>query len=286
MHRSKNITNSLALKSSIIDLVKSYSKIGIRLSEDEIYELCNVYASRKEIKNILVNLLDERLLRYIDFGYVSEPQRYFFDEEKQMPSQVKINMLKGPLDAIFSIPFVVFIGISGSCTYFKSMKKSDVDIFVVTKANTLFITRLLVYFIGTISRTIRTRNSVKVSNKICPNVFIEESQIDLPYPKQNIFVARELSRLKTYRSKKNYFLDFYLLHNSDMMHRYLPNYGFQKKVSLSSQKKEEIGTNYFLSLLNKILGFAQLWQMRKSITNEIVGWKGLWLHPDTRLNKK
>jgi len=88
---------------------------------------------------------------------------------------------------VYSFPFVKGVGISGSLSKNCANEKSDLDFFIITKANRLWIARTLLHLYYRITLSAAKRQM------ICLNYFIDEVALDIP--EKNFYTAIEIATL-------------------------------------------------------------------------------------------
>lgn len=90
------------------------------------------------------------------------------------------------------IPMVKLLGISGSLSMQDADKDGDIDIFLVTKDQTLWITRFIVLVITRLLRLMH----IHPAAKLCWNLIQEENSLALPPSKRNEYAAHEILQMK------------------------------------------------------------------------------------------
>jgi hypothetical protein len=110
-------------------------------------------------------------------------------------------------------PYVRAIGISGSLSKNFADEKSDLDFFVITAANRLWIVRILYSLLYKIA------SPAGLKNWFCLNYFIDE--LDLEINEHNLFTAVELSTLMPLKGA-HVFRNFF--HSNRWVCEYIPNY--------------------------------------------------------------
>lgn len=141
---------------------------------------------------------------------------------------------------IQKFPFVRSVNISGSLSknYFDST--TDVDYFVITKANRLWLTRLLL----TGYKKIFLLNSRKY---FCINYYVDEQSLEIP--DKNIFSATEILTLKNLTGK-SYYQQFLAV--NAWAYNYFPNFKQQEATTQTVGVKG--GKKWLEYLLNGSFG--------------------------------
>jgi predicted nucleotidyltransferase len=92
------------------------------------------------------------------------------------------------------VPFVRFIGLTGSLAYDIAKKESDIDIFIVSKKDRIYTCRFLVIGLLKALQIYHSDNTyAKRAGKICPNRFVTDNYL-LINP-QNRYHAQEYTQM-------------------------------------------------------------------------------------------
>lgn len=123
-------------------------------------------------------------------------------------------------ERIRRFPFILFVGLSGSMSKGYAPEDADIDFFLVTQKNRLWICKIVLHLMKTVSR-------VKGSHKwYCLNYYIDDTALRLE--EQNEFTAVELASLKPLIDAGDYYEQF-IAANRDWLESYLPNFEMQRK---------------------------------------------------------
>src|SRR5258708_2858873 len=92
-----------------------------------------------------------------------------------------------------SIKWIKMLAVTGSVAAFNADKDDDIDIFIVTERNRLWLTR---FFVVLMLKAMGVyRSETNPNKKICPNILIDETQLEWNKDKQNIYVAHEIAMM-------------------------------------------------------------------------------------------
>jgi predicted nucleotidyltransferase len=194
--------------------------------------------------NELNYLVGEKILTEIDDFYV------YGGDLDSVPKRLKGNVLakkvllkaKAKAHFISKFPFVAAVGISGSLSKGYYDSDSDIDFFIITQHNRLWICRTLLM----VYKKIFLFNSRKY---FCPNYFISSEQLEII--EQNRFTATELKTLIPMEGKE-YFESFY--ENNSWVKSYFNK--FNTNLDSISNVKKSYLTLVFEELLYNKLGDA------------------------------
>lgn len=106
------------------------------------------------------------------------------------------------------IPWIKFIWIWNSLSMFASKKTSDIDLFIITSQNRMWLVRILLTFIFSILQVRKTKN--KHSTRFCLSFFCTEKSIDFSdfALKNDIYLYFWIIYLKPILNFDNTYLNF------------------------------------------------------------------------------
>jgi len=135
------------------------------------------------------------------------------------------------------LPTVKMIALSGSLAQKNARENDDIDLFIVTRNNTLWTSRLFINLILIALFQKRKKNVREACNKICPNMLVTESSLQIPELAQNIYTAREIIQLRPLISKDNTYQKF--LASNKWVKKILPNTRIPKISDSNKYSKHE-----------------------------------------------
>lgn len=166
----------------------------------------------------------------------------------------------------FSTIQAVFV--TGSLAMDNAKSEDDIDLMIVTKANTLWITRILVnlFLLG-----IRRRpGQIQVANTVCLNLWLDENHLAIvPH---TLYMAHEILQAKVLWSKNNIASVF--LQANKWVNGYLPN-----AYPPQPDGKYEVRRNLFFETLNYLFFLVQYLYMVPKMTSERVSPGFAFFHP-------
>ncbi|MGE5041882.1 MAG: hypothetical protein ACM3IJ_03180 [Candidatus Levyibacteriota bacterium] len=170
------------------------------------------------------------------------------------------------------IPFIKLIGVSGGVSMQNAKKHDDIDLFFITKKNTVWITRLLVQVILLLLQEKRKRGSRFEQDKICPNMFLSEDVLKMPKKNRTIYTAHEVAQLKVLLSKNQMYQKF--LFENRWTLKFLPH-------AFKEQKKYSSVTlfSWMLRPIDRVFFFMQYTYMKKRVTSEYITPSVIMFHP-------
>ena len=166
------------------------------LKIEEIHSYTN-YVTISETEKELQHLLDEKILKKVDEYYVygSDLDSVIKRLRGNMYAKRALRIALKKAKFIAKFPYVEAVGISGSLSKGYYDNESDIDFFVITKPNKLWICRTLLM----LYKKIFLFNSRKY---FCVNYFISSSQMEIE--EQNRFTATELKTLIPMQGKTTF----------------------------------------------------------------------------------
>lgn len=169
---------------SIVRLLAYYEIFGFPLTLKEL----ETNIPRKQIVDHLKDLLNSRIVFQKDDYYAINPQTLEKNIRIGCENRVKKFMEKGIQRAQFigKFPFVRAVMISGSLSKGYMKEDGDIDFFIITSSNRLWIARTLLI----LYKKIFLLNSRKY---FCVNYFIGENNLEIH--QKNIFTATEITTL-------------------------------------------------------------------------------------------
>lgn len=249
-----------------------YSNIfNYPLTKEEVfrYLITNKAVAKEEVFRYLKNI--KKISSKNEF-YFLNGKDYIIElrKRREKESLKKIKIAKKVVKKLSLIPTIKLIGISGNLSLKNADEKDDIDLFIVVKQNTVWITRFFTILILKFLRKHRKRKDKNVKNKICLNMFLDEENLSF---KKNIYLAHEIIQLLPMLNRDNTYQKF--LSDNAWVLNYMPN---SKKIikqscSVSKAKKS------LLKYIDYLFMVPQLLYMKKHITSEKISGKFLFFHP-------
>jgi len=179
----------LKIEESILKVLAYFDMFNYPVTQEEITLYCSQPTTVFEINSTLQKLCSENLVYLFDNFYTLQNNRSLIDRRKTGNKLAENLLYKGKKigSLFYKFPFVRAVGISGSVSKNFADEESDIDYFIITKANRLWIARTFLHLFKKLP-------FLKGRNKwYCMNYFIDE---DLPViEEKNIYTATELITL-------------------------------------------------------------------------------------------
>jgi predicted nucleotidyltransferase len=249
-----------SLKKAVLKTLAYHSLFNYPLEKKQIKNFLIKYSlkNRKEksdLKTVLASLKKEKKIGEKNGFYFLKGNRKTVKirEKRKKESKNKLKTANNIVSVFNKISFVKGIAVTGALAMENISENDDIDLFVITKKNTLWLTRLLILAIlaATGKRPKITKNKKDIKDKICVNLFLEEDCLKLKKDKQNLFIAHEIAQIKVLLNKEYVFNKFFQENN--WIEEYLPNaLNIQAKGKLKEEiiKAEKRKTSKIISFLN------------------------------------
>ncbi|MFC1627210.1 hypothetical protein ACFL18_01475 [Patescibacteria group bacterium] len=187
-------------------------------------------------------------------------------------SNQKLKIAKKAANILKIIPSIQMITITGALSMKNSSQQDDIDLMIITKSNTLWFTRLFAIFLLELfglRRRPHNSDPDQNNNKICLNLFLDQSSLALAKNSQNLYTAHEVVQVMPIITKNNTHQQF-LSANSWVL-KHLPNTIIPHSNSVPKYTQPSI----FETLAFKL----QYFYMKPKITNEKITQSSAFFHP-------
>lgn len=192
--------------------------------------------------------------------------------EKKLKAEKMVHLL-------CKIPTIEAVALSGSVACKNARPEDDIDLFFITRKNSVWISRFLVYFLLKVTDSIR--NQKLTSDRFCPNMFVSEDALLIKT--QNLYTASEISHIIPLFERRNAFFQF--IEQNHWIVNFFPNYKYKnKKRGKDFQKKYRFISGILLPFELAFFS-AQYLVMKRKITNEKISFSRIQFHPEDLSSK-
>lgn len=280
LHRSKTPSEKAVLKTLL------YSDIfNFPLTKEEIWRfiISKKPLTKTTFENAVQSLRMHSHLTYREGLYCLKGKKNIISQRLRNLSEVehKKQLAQKVASLLAYIPTILFIGISGSVAIGNVKKADDIDFFIITKRNTLFVTRLWILVLLELRNLRRKWNDREAENKICANLLIDETQMRWSRKKRDLYTAHEIIQIIPLFERDNCYTKFFQANK--WITQFCPHAAPQAVVG------EEWQRNYvslsFISLLftapliEALVRILQKKIMKRHRTNEVIKNTILAFHP-------
>lgn len=227
--------------SSILEALAYFDVFDFPLSYEEVYNYSKV-KSKELFDNELKQLLKDSVIYEVNNFYSLTPNKSNTEKRKKGEGRAKSYtsqaLKKSKLIAKF--PYVRGVFISGSLSKGVMAEDGDIDYFIITKPNRLWIARTLLI----LYKKIILLNSRKY---FCVNYFIDEEHLEIE--QKNRFTATEIVTLLPMVNQKLY--DQFLIRNDWTKDYYI---NANKPSAHTIELKRSLFQNFTEPILNTPIG--------------------------------
>ncbi len=200
------------VQNDILDVLVYFTTFQHPLNIEEIQNNCVNKYSTEKVQNALTKLIEKELVFEYNSYYTlsSLVSEWVINRiEKEYWANQLLNQSDFYIKIIKSMPFVRAVAISGSVSKGVAHDKGDLDYFIITEKNRLWLSRtLLILF-----KKLFLLNSRRY---FCVNYFLDMENLQVP--DKNIFTATEIAYLipvynkqliEEFQTKNNWFKAYY-----------------------------------------------------------------------------
>jgi len=262
------------ISKSILQTLSYSDNFLFPLTKEEIFRWLGVKTTPRDVELELKKLLGEKKVFKKDNLYFLPKREITIENRRRnkIISQEKYLLAKKTAKTLEKIPWIAFIGITGSLAVENCREEDDIDLIIVTKKNRLWIVRFLIIILGGILGIKRRKQGDTIfKDKICFNLFLDEESLKIE--KINYLISRELLQIKLLFDSGR--VSDRIISDNPQVLSFFPNYP-ENTENITNYTEDN---NVFLDLINKILFKLQYWYMRSKITNEKVCLHQAFFHP-------
>jgi D-beta-D-heptose 7-phosphate kinase/D-beta-D-heptose 1-phosphate adenosyltransferase len=186
-------------------------------------------------------------------------------------STKKIKIAKRASRILSFLPGIRMVAVTGSLAMQNSSEKSDIDLMIITKKGSLWTTRLLSYLLLNVMRlALRRPNDGNQKDKLCLNMWIDESDMVWLKKDRNLYTAHEIAQIVPLINKDKTYEKF--LFQNKWILSYWPSAVVIKKLKVEKPQVR-------IGLLERIAYNIQLNHMKSRITREVITPTRALFHP-------
>ncbi len=233
--------------------------------------LINKKLTLRQIEKIVNRLRLESLIQVKGKYYFLPKREKLVGIRNRREKQSKIYLRKVKLVSQFLklVPWIKLVGISGGLALDNVGKNDDIDLFIITGKNRLWMSRMLA--IGIISllgqRRKKGEKGRKIAGKLCINILLEEDRLE--QRNKDIFVAHEVLQMKVLWQRGTVYSKY--LMDNEWAFKFLPNWVSIGTARLVA-KNRSIDSPHFLTDSNfaaRIANFLEV--LAKKLQLKIMG---------------
>ena len=190
----------------------------------------------------------------------------------------KLQIAKEVTRKLKKIPFIKLVAVTGSLSMFNAKGDSDIDLMVISRKGMLWTTRLLsLLFLLINGVSLRRWGDKNEKNKICINMWIDESNLTWPAKNRNFYTAHEIAQIIPLFDRDKTYQMF--LNKNEWLKEYWPN---SIKINKLKKYKKYSKTNILEKTFESIAFSIQKFYMKNKRTREVIDSKIAIFHPIDR----
>lgn len=252
------------VEKAILDTLKYRAVFNYPMS---FYQLSNYLVTKKKVasealETALINLEKKKKIKVKEKKYYLSGIKIVSWDERFNSSQELIEKANKLAQILEKIPWITFIGVTGSVAANNATKDDDIDILIITKPKRLWLTRGFVFLILKILGELRT--DVNSKKKFCPNIFLDESNSGWSKSKRNLYVAHEIAMIYPALDREEAYFKF--IKSNDWVFNHLRNV---KPDSYESKLKYKMGFSFF-NIFESLAFETQTAYMKNKMTTEVI----------------
>lgn len=162
------------MEKSIISTIAFFDLFNKPLGVDEIWQYLNIKCEKNEVENAL-NKCDKYLSKKNGLYFLKNREVIVDDLNKQIKlSKEKLEIVQRAVKKLRYINGVRMVALCNNIFY---KKESDVDVFIVTSAGRIWLTRFLVTLVVHLMGI--RRYGFKIADRICLSFYVSEDNLNL-----------------------------------------------------------------------------------------------------------
>jgi predicted nucleotidyltransferase len=224
LNPSKNYNTNLLIKNDILSTLAYYDIFTYPLRKREIWLFLQNLYDHTEFEIALQALVDNSSIFKLDEYY--SLQNTYAIVNRRITGNDKARQLLQTAEKVTSLlsgfPFVRGIAVSGSLSKNFADDRSDIDLFIITSPNRLWVARTLLHCFKKLTFLVNKQHF------FCMNYFVDEDHLEIA--EKNIYTATEIATLIPLQGN-TIFEKFYT--RNAWIKMYLPN----KYMRVSTEKK-------------------------------------------------
>ncbi|MDB4904272.1 MAG: hypothetical protein JWQ63_3553 [Mucilaginibacter sp.] len=183
---NKNLSK---IKENILAALAYFDMFNYPLTKAEVYLFLKDKHDYEQFDIAIKNLLEEGIIYQFDKFYTLKNDHYLIvrrNDGNQRAAEL-INIAEKVGSLLIKFPYVRGVAISGSLSKNFADENSDVDLFIITEKNRLWIARTIMHCFKKLTFLINKEHL------FCMNYFIDMQQLEIT--EQNIYTAIEIGTL-------------------------------------------------------------------------------------------
>jgi len=189
VNRHENMQDFAACKKGVAEILAYFDIFHYPLTSGEIRQFLAMRVGEIFLQQCLDELLEEKAI-FLTHSFYSIQNNPLLAHRRRQGNQLAEKLLVKALRIgrfLYQFPFVIAVGISGSLSKNYADEKADIDFFIITKANRIWMARTLMHLYKKLTFLTGRQHFY------CMNYYVDEKALLLE--EKNIFTAIEIKTL-------------------------------------------------------------------------------------------
>lgn len=275
------------MRNDILHTIRYFAFFQYPPTLKELYTFHKQAVDFTEFTKTVDRLVSEKVLmrkkyarnNIVFFRYTARGYTTFFKtwKERYDNSNKKMNTLFTFVHNAKYVSVIQLIGLSGSLSMYNGKKDDDIDVFIIARKNRLWTTRFVTLFLAQLMGVRRKRGVATAKDKICMNLFFEETDLQLPAMKHTEYAAHEVLQMRPLINRGDTYMRF--LDANRWVFDLFPNATRSRKIPYQLSRGS-IHIPLLGDVLEYILRRFQLYVMKGHRKDERITETQLWFFPD------
>lgn len=196
-------------------------------------------------------------------------------------SERKIRIAEKYASILSKLPNVLGVFVTGALSMNNAKEESDIDLMIITKKGRLWLTRGVVYaLLKTLNSPLRKPNDKDQKDKLCLNIWLDESTLSWSAKDRNIYSAHEIAQVTPLVGKENIYQRF--LQKNKWILDYWPSavkLPPDTRIQGYKDTRNKKTRNILVSSIEYLCFRLQYLYMKSKITREVITLHKAIFHP-------
>jgi hypothetical protein len=177
------------IRQDILKILAYFEYFDYPLNKEDICSFLPQHYPHTDIEEILNLLSEDKIIFRIEEFYSLQNQTAHVEKRRRGNKRAlqQLEIAKKVAAILSHFPFVESIAVSGSLSKYYADEKADIDFFIITTANRLWIARTCLHLLKKLSYIVGKQSW------FCMNYFVDETGMEIK--EKNIFTAMEIVTL-------------------------------------------------------------------------------------------
>jgi predicted nucleotidyltransferase len=182
---NRYVADHSGIKTQVLSALAYYDLFNFPLTKEEVFLFMNVRSELERVEHCLNELANHGLIYQLGNYYALKNDDYIVTRRKAGGKKAEelLAIAEKVSRYLIKFPYVRGIAVSGSLSKRYADDKSDIDFFIITSTNRLWIARSLLHMLKKISFLFNKQDY------FCMNYFVDEARAEIV--EQNLFTATE-----------------------------------------------------------------------------------------------